>query len=83
MTSFKTQSRFCLFCRYSCSIQDLTSQTVIITGGVDEGMTATNLKKVTRYDIEGFVEDMPPLNIGRAVHGCGAYLRDTDGSQAG
>ena len=69
--------------RYSCAIQDLTSQTVIITGGVDEGMTATNLKKVTRYDIEGFVEDMPPLNIGRAVHGCGAYLRDTDGSQAG
>ena len=29
------------------------------------------------------MEDLPPLNIGRAVHGCGAYLRDTDGSQAG
>ena len=56
---------------------------MIITGGIDEGFSAENLKKVRRYDIEGFVEDLPPLYIGRAAHGCGSYLRHTDGSQAG
>ena len=55
---------------------------MLVTGGFD-GLTETNLKKVARYDIDGFIEDLPPLNKGRAVHGCGAYLSDVDGSQVG
>ena len=72
---------FLFVCRYSCSIQDIENPSVIITGGADLGASVPNWKRVTRYDIEGFVEDMPPLNIGRAGHGCGAYLRHTLGSQ--
>ena len=54
---------------------------MLVTGGEVTGETV--MKRVARYDIDGYIEDLPPLNIGRAAHGCGAYLNDVDGSQVG
>ena len=54
---------------WACSIADLVSETVVVTGGVE------TRKTVTRYGMVGFVEDLPSLEEGRYGHGCGAYLR--------
>ena len=53
---------------------DLMSASVILTGGY------YSLQVVARYDILGYVEDLPPLLVGRWNHGCGSYTR-TDGTQ--
>jgi len=60
---------------YACSIPDLTSPSVILTGGY------TYKQAVSRYDRLGFVEELPSLIEERVSHGCGAYLRQTDGIQ--
>lgn len=60
--------------RNACSMPDLTSDSVIVTGGYK------NLQTVSRYDINGFVEDLPSLVERRAYHSCGSYLRG-DGTQ--
>jgi len=64
----------------SCSIADLTSESGIITGGY-HGHPYYLSNKVTRYDKLGFLENLPSLLIGRTMHGCGAYLREEDGTQ--
>lgn len=51
--------------RYACSITD--SNSVIITGGRD------TMKKVIRYNLQGFVEYLPSMDVGRRYHGCGSY----------
>jgi len=56
--------------RRACSISDYTTDTVIITGGWYAMST------VTRYDISGFLEDLPSLNEGRDNHGCAAFSRE-------
>ena len=56
---------------------DLTSPTVILTGGYYK------MQKVTRYGTMGFVENLPSLVVGRYGHGCGSYLRDADATQVG
>ena len=56
---------------------DLTNPTVIITGGKNTKQT------VSRYNIQGWVEDLPSLVVGRYDHGCASYLRDADGTQVG
>ena len=38
------------------------------------------MQTVSRYGTQGFLEDLPSLNVGRYYHGCGAYLKD-DGAQ--
>ena len=55
-------------------MQDLTSDSVILTGGEYSD------RMVSRYDLQGFVEDLPQLVQGRYGHGCGSYLRG-DGTQ--
>ena len=60
---------------------DKTSYTVIISGGGNYKYPFDDLKIVSRYDALGFVEDLPPLVEGRSAHGCGSYLRGTDGTQ--
>jgi len=60
---------------YACSIPDLSTDSVIITGGYH------NKQIVSRYDSLGFVEDLPSLLSERVSHGCGAYYRDSDGEQ--
>merc|ERR1711970_1493771 len=58
---------------YSCGIPDMSSNSIIITGGDNA------LDQVTRYDEEGFVEDLPSLLVGRTDHGCGSFIR-SDGN---
>jgi hypothetical protein len=53
---------------------DLTSDSVIITGGRD------TMSTVARYDVLGWVEDLPSLVVGRYDHCCGSFLRG-DGAQ--
>jgi len=60
--------------RNACSMPDLTSDSVFVTGGYETKQT------VSRYDINGFVEDLPSLVVRRAYHSCGSYLRG-DGTQ--
>ena len=55
---------------------DLISASVILTGGY------YSLQGVARYDILGYVEDLPPLLVGRWNHSCGSYTR-IDGTQVG
>ena len=33
---------------------------------------------LSRYRREGWVEDLPPLNVGRYEHGCGSYVSGGD-----
>ena len=54
---------------------DLTSDSVIITGGLDTMSTT-----VSRYGVLGWVEDLPDLVVGRGAHGCGSFFR-SDGTQ--
>ena len=58
--------------RKACSIQDPSSATVLVTGGED------TLKTVSRYSLQGWVEDLPLLNVGRYYHGCGGYVSSGD-----
>jgi len=65
---------------YSCSISDVGSHSVIITGGFFYDGEAHVIDTVTRYDEDGFVEYLPSLHFARAYHGCGSFIRD-DGNQ--
>ena len=49
----------------ACAIPE--SETVVITGGRDTETT------VSRYDDTKWMEDLPPLNIGRYLHACAGY----------
>jgi len=65
---------------YACSIQ-LIDQ-VIVTGGSMIGSKWYKMVtgRVTAYNINGFVENLPNLNIGRFDHGCGHYINE-DGNE--
>ena len=52
----------------SCAIPDV--DTVIITGGYN------NLKTVSVYNVQGWQEDLAPLNTGRRDHACSSYWLD-------
>ena len=47
---------------------------VIVTGGSE------TLALVTVYNEQGFVTELPNLNVGRSEHGCGHFV-NTGGSQ--
>jgi len=61
---------------FSCGIPDISSNSIIITGGYNNQQYSN---QVTRYDEEGFVEDLPSLLVGRSNHGCGSFIR-SDGN---
>ena len=61
-----------MFYRLACSIPDPSSATVLVTGGWPTFAT------VSRYGLEGWLEDLPPLNVGRREHGCGSYVSGGD-----
>merc|ERR1711892_140161 len=63
--------------KYACAIPDLDGHSVVLAGG---GFHEDDSKRVSRYNIHGFVEDMPQLTVGRMDLGCGSYQRD-DGTQ--
>ena len=54
-----------VYYRYACSIS--LTNTVIITGG------SFNRSIVSRYDKDGWVEDLPSLKVGREAHGCSQF----------
>ena len=60
----------CVYYRDSCAIDDIDTQTVVITGG---GYTLTI---ASVYDIQGWREDLQPLNIGRYYHACTSYMSE-------
>ena len=55
-----------VYSRHACSIA--LGDEVVLTGGWD------TLTTVSRYDKDGWVEDMPSLNQGRRGHGCTAFM---------
>ena len=65
--------------RYTCSIPDYESDTVILTGGSLDQYQIT-LSLVERYGPNGFVERLPYLNHPREGHGCG-YYHNKDGEK--
>ena len=58
----------------ACSIPDLSSDSVIVTGGSE------TMSTVSRYGFLGWVEDLPSLVVGRDGHGCGSFIGG-DGTQ--
>ena len=58
----------------ACGFTDEDDDTYIITGGYKNPTT------VSRYDKNGWMEDLPSLNTGRHVHACGTYL-DNDNNR--
>ena len=57
--------------RGACSIE--LEETVILTGGSRGGHGET---RVTVYNTDGYVEDLPSLNAGRFDHGCGHFVNN-------
>ena len=66
----------CVFLRAACSIPDPSTGTVLVTGGITSGYQT--LDAVSRYGLQGWLEELPPLNKGRYGHGCGSYVSDGD-----
>lgn len=52
---------------YACAIPD-TEDTVVLTGGVVTQAT------VSVYSLQGWQEDLSPLNTGRFQHACSSYM---------
>jgi len=54
--------------RDACAIADPDNMTVIITGGSYYEET------VSVYGLDGWIEDLPPLNVGRKDHACTSFI---------
>ena len=52
----------------ACSIEDPDTETVVITGGIN------TLTTVSVYGLQGWEEDLQPLNTGRSYHACSSYM---------
>ena len=57
--------RLCIYYSDACIIPD--EEVVIITGGEH------TLNTVSVYNVEGWQQDLPPLNTGRYYHACSSY----------
>lgn len=61
----------------SCGIEDTRNEFLYLTGHEDS--SGSNLsKQVTKYSGEGFLDDLPPLNMGRKGHACSGFYNDED-----
>ena len=60
---------YCNHYRGACAIDDPDTQTVIITGGYKTRTT------VSVYGLQGWVEDLQPLNDARLSHACTSYIK--------
>ena len=65
--------------RYACGIPD--GEQFIITGGVTGDTTVPggvssgrNIDNVHVYDTNGWVRDLPDLNIARSDHACASFM---------
>ena len=59
-----------IYYRAACSIS--LGDKMVLTGG--SKFIFDGVKTVSRYDKDGWVEDMPSLNQGRNSHGCTAFI---------
>ena len=55
-----------VYCSYACAIPD--DESVVMTGGVATSNT------VSVYNTQGWLEDLPSLNMGRYQHACTSYM---------
>jgi len=55
----------------ACGITEPGSDYIILTGGISSPNT------VARYSLQGFVGNLPSLNIRRSSHGCGVFNTNT------
>ena len=62
------------FIRHACSIE--FDDKVVLTGGWKKG--GDGLSLVAVYDVDGFVEYLPDLIVGRYEHGCGHYINSNN-----
>ena len=53
----------------ACAIEDPDTQTLVITGGYK-----TTWSTVSVYGLQGWLEDLQPLNTGRDWHACSSYM---------
>ena len=67
---------YVLYFSGACTIE--LNDKVVVTGGVSTGNYFSEDYYVRRlvsvYNIGGWLEDLPDLNIGREQHGCGHYV---------
>ena len=54
--------------RDACAIADPENMTVIITGG------SYTPETVSVYGLNGWIEDLPPLHVGRKDHACTSFI---------
>ena len=54
--------------RDACAITDPDNITVILTGG------SYTPETVSVYGLNGWIEDLPPLNVGRKDHACTSFI---------
>ena len=59
-----------IFFSVSCLIDE--GETFLLTGGYEFGSSA-GVSTVSRYNINGWVEDLNNLNTGRYGHGCSQF----------
>ena len=59
-----------MYHRSACGIEDQDDNTMVITGGYDDG---DRTARTTKYKDNGSFEDLPTLNNKRSSHGCGIY----------
>ena len=57
-----------IYHRWACSIPDKDTNTFVVTGGKETSV------KVSRYNQEGWQEDLPDLKNGRWSHGCSNFV---------
>ena len=66
---------FYIFFR-GCAVADPASDSVLVIAGYHEDFYLS--ANVTRYNVNGYVESLPNLNVGRVQAGCSGYYNDAD-----
>ena len=61
-----------VFISFACGFADEDDNTYVITGGLETSNT------VSRYNKDGWVEDLLDFNTARDSHGCGTYMDDNN-----
>ena len=64
---------YIIFYFSGCAVPDPATDSVIVIAGYSYYGYSTN---VTRYNDYGFMESLPPLNVGRVYAGCSGYYNE-------
>ena len=67
-----------MYYRDSCAVTDNINEILYLTGHFSgQSHHSPYSKQVTMYGPNGFLEDLPHLNVGRHNHACAGYLIDS------